>query len=201
MTTSLRRDALADMASYLSSSIAALTGKVCLEMSPGKVASFPSLSIIPGPWRFLNDQPHLFANVNPDPNVDADVVNHYGDWNAPIQFRLAANTPGERIIIGEAISALFFNSVWSTGIIERTIADHSNAKVIWELDRDQWTDSPSLAARALFEGVMTVDCTLPILSVSPAYMIDEVRLYLDDLDGNAERETYSIDENGVATPL
>jgi hypothetical protein len=175
----VRIEALRALKARIETAIPELAGKVKVSQAPaGEEQTYPTLTIIPGTWKFDPHGEAEFATIG-DP-ADGNVVFNVGAHSAPVQLRIVATTIGERWTLEQKVVDLFLGQELRAGVVIVPVTscpELSTFIAAFEYDSDQWVDVGAFDRK--LESAIVVNGVMPALVArTEVYEIDELVLGL-----------------------
>jgi hypothetical protein len=206
----VRLEALKALTTVIEDAVPELVGKVKVAQAPpGEVQTYPTLSLIPGTWKYDPAQELEHATIgDPDAGV---VVFNVGSFSTPLQLRLMSATLGERWAIEQKLVDLFMNQEQRPGILVvpvTTCPDLSDWIAAFEYDSDQWLDAAAFDRK--YESLVIVNAIVPALVVrTGVYEISDLvlglteemtKVFTTDTMVPPDVELVLINEDGTLSP-
>jgi PKD repeat protein len=197
---SIKRVVADAIASYLSSNISGLTGKVsAVADGPQTNAGCLALKVLPDQMSFEPAQADEVYSANPD---DGKVIVDVGSFTGLYTLQLFASSPSERELYEQQIMDLFLKTVWAPGTIYVTTpnltingyASLYSAEIKVRLDSEDWSEE--LAFEQKRSSFVEVYIDFPALTTFDAANLTSLQIALSDLDSTVVTDIAEIQDDG-----
>jgi hypothetical protein len=167
------------LAARIEAAVPELVGKVKTEQQPAGVEQvYPTLTITHGTLKFEPFGEFEHATIG-DPSL-GNVVFNVGERSGPVQLRIVATTPGERMLLEQKVTNLFLSQERRAGILVCEVTacpELGNWLAAFEYDSDQWINVDAFDRK--LESLIIVNGILPALVARTAvYEIGDLVLGL-----------------------
>lgn len=196
----IKRSAL-DTLKTLLESVTGLSGKVFVAaQGPEKIATYPSVVIIP---QFINFSPDQAEDVWWAIVDDGKSLQEVGSFEGLFEIQLYCNSAPQREEFEERIFQKFLSTPGAPGTLFSTTPNLTvnglvtlyPAPIFYRLDSEEWREEFAYESRRF--SFLDVLVSFPALTVRDAYTINSLRVAItENLEGETPREVYEVQEDG-----